>query len=250
MLYYYDLMGLIIWGSAAKEFIREMYKSYLLPLSAANIKDAEIHSIEMSISKSHSMENSTVSKTAMSSALKRSLDLFAARTLKSKKKSESEIIKADPSILPLGHFMSNVPKFYHPDKEWFESPEYVQRTQEYKENDIIIGYYEKSGTGLRIKFKIRNPIHKMQKHKDVRMLEKGSICSSNSKEYLLDIAKRLGIKIENKINVPNLCHELESVLQINELNERKKKSNIKWFYSFWEQRPDERKIETSGISSS
>lgn len=254
MLYYYDVMGLIVWAATSKDFIKELYKAYLLPVSDIKRSDDldEIHSLEMSLSRSQSHESLKISKSEFTQALKQSLLVMndRARTLKAKKKETKEIVKADPKVLPIGHFMSSVPRFYHPDKDWFESPEYVQRTQEFKENDIIVGYYEKSGTGLRVKFKIRTPIHKIQKHKDIRMIEKGSICTSNSKEYLIEIAKQLKIKVPDKINVPDLCQEIETQLQTNELQERKKKSNIKWFYAFWERRPDEKRLMTSMVSSS
>jgi hypothetical protein len=146
--------------------------------------------------------------------------------------------------------MGNIPKFYRPDKEWFESPEYIQQRQDFVENDKIIGYYEKSSTGLRIKFKIRNPIQHIEKHIDTRLIEKGSICQSNSKQELFEIAEKLGIKINGKINVPNLCSEIESQLLLNELNERKNKTNVKWFYSFWENRIDERGQNSSSPTSS
>ena len=257
MLYYYDLMGLVVWAATAKEFIRDQYKPYMLPVailkrSSGDLKN-EIHSIEMSLNRSaNPSESLRISKTEYTEALKRSILVLTdrAKTLKAKKKPIVDIVRADPKVLPIGHFMANAPRFFHPDKDWFESPEYVQRTQEYKENDIIIGYYEKSGTGLRVKFKIRSPIHKIQKHKDIRMIEKGSICTSNSKEYLLDIAKKLKIKLPEKINVPNLCHEIEAKLQLNELEERKAKTNIKWFFSFWEVQPTEKRLMTSMVSSS
>lgn len=253
MLYYYDLMGLIVWAATAKEFIREMYKPYILPLSALDQKgntalddSGEIHQLEMSLNRSRPNASVAVSKSDFTSALKKSLEILHARA---KKKEKAPIVRADAKVLVIGHFMSNVPRFYHPDKDWFESPEYVQRTQAFKENDIIVGYYEKSGTGLRVKFKIRTPIHKIEKHRDIRMIEKGSICTSNSKEYLIEVAKKLKIKVPDKINVHQLCQEIEERLQLNELDERRKKSDVKWFYPAWEAHEGKR-LEQSIQSSS
>lgn len=240
MLYYYDLVGLVIWAYAAKDFIAEMYKSYLMPYSVTQTD--EVSNLISSISKSKKEESMKLTKTEYFNTLKLSLQTLSDRKSSTKK---VRLVKADPRLLPVGHFMGHVPKFYHPEKEWFESPEYVQRSHEYKENDVAIGYYEKSSTGLRIKFKIRSPIQQIQKFKDIRMIEKGSICSSNSKQYLMDLAKKLKLKIPEKINVPNLCSEIESQLLVNELKERRSKSNVKWFYSFWENRPDERRVAAS-----
>lgn len=247
MLYYYDIMQLIAWGSEIKDFIREMYKDYLLPINNNNIiVDPEAASISSSLSKSHHDEFIKISKEEYFKTLNLSINVLASRSSsKSIDKKINDInvpkiVKADPTLLPVGHFMHSIPKFYRPDKGWFESPEYIQQRQDFKENDKIIGYYEKSSTGLRIKFKIRSPLQHIEKHQDTRLIEKGSICTSNSKQELYEIAEKLGIKLDDKINVPNLCNEIESKLLTNELIERKNKTNIKWFYSFWENRLDER----------
>lgn len=241
MLYYYDIMQLIAWGAEVKEFIRDMYKDYLLPVKAT-VVDFEVKSVQSSLSKSNQDEFIKSSKEEYYKTLKLSIETLQSRS-KSSKKSKSKgsvMVKADPTILPVGHFMQAVPRFYRPDKGWFESPEYIQQRQDYKENDLIIGYYEKSSTGLRIKFKIRTPIQFIEKHQDTRLVEKGSICASNSKQYLLEIAEKLKLKIPDKINVPNLCNDIEARLLLNEINERKNKTNVKWFYSFWETKPDDR----------
>lgn len=238
MLYYYDLAGFIVWAATAREFIREMYKAWMLPIQAQTVQPE----VSLSLSKP---ENIHISKSEFTAALKASVDILAKR---GKKKEIVPIVRADPKVLAIGHFMGTVPRFYHPDKDWFESPEYVQRTQEYKENEVLVGYYEKSGTGLRVKFKIRTPLHLIEKQRDVRKIEKGSICSSNSKEYLVEMAKKLKIKTHDKINVPSLCQEIEERLQLNELLERKKKSNVKWFYAAWESHEGKR-VEHSLSSS-
>lgn len=235
MLYYYDLIGLIVWVSTAKEFIREQYKLYSLPLNTA------IPEVVENISKEGNATSVEATRISYESALKQSVDML--------KKKNKAIIRADPKLLPIGHFITTIPRFYHPDKDWFDSPEYTQRTQEYKENEIIIGYYEKLSTGLRVKFKIRSPLHKIEKFSDTRMIERGSICSSNTKSYLLEIAEKLKIIIPDKINVPNLCHLIEEKLQLNELEERRNKTNIKWLYPAWEHM-EGRHVSSSLISSS
>lgn len=235
MLYFYDLMGLIVWMSTAKESVAKDYSNYIIELKGP----------ERNVLSKMSGEILKMSKEELNKSLQLSEDYIVGR------KKKKKIVKVNPNMLPIGHFMSTVPRFYHPDKDWYPIPDYTQRTQEYKENDIIIGYYEKSPTGLRIKFKIRTPVQYIQKYNDARMIEKGSICSSNSKTYLIEIATKLGIKFGNKINLSDLCSQIESNLIFRELNERRKKTNIKWFYSFWETRPDERKPGiTSSISSS
>lgn len=241
MLYFYDLMRLVIWGSTVKEIVYKMYQPYMLAESKA-VDHKEVDSI----SRSHTAESLRVSRTEFYRSLKLSAQILKTRNTAP---AADRIVRADPSLLPIGHFTGQVPRFYHPEKDWFENPEYVQRTQEYRENDIIVGYYEKSAAGLRIRFKIRTPIHMIKRHKDIRLVEKGSICSSYSKVQLTELATLLGIT-KLSINVPNLCAAIEQQLIINEMEERRKKSNIKWFYSFWETRPDERRHgSSSGMST-
>lgn len=226
MLYYYDVMNLIIFASNAKDFILQNYVGFL----SESASRSSIQSSEEKIKHSSAIYNS---------ALDRAKNIINA-------KRNKKPIKVNSDDLPVGHFMTGNPRFYHPDKGWFDSPEYVQLANEFKENDTIIGYYEK-GNSFKVKFKIRNPIHKIQKHKDIRMIEKGSICSSISKDSLIELANKLSLKVPPS-NIQTLCREIENELQRRELEERKKKSNIKWFYSFWESRPNEKKNITFSTS--
>jgi hypothetical protein len=140
------------------------------------------------------------------------------------------------NILPVGHFMKKIPRFYHPESGWYEVPDYVNTTIiRWKENPIIVGYDEKSRTGVHVRFKIRNPIQNVRQFKDTRKIEKGSVCSSKSKEYLFDIARKLKIDIPPKLNVGTLCDIIRARLIKNEIEERKKPdSNIKWFYHYFD----------------
>lgn len=227
ILYYYDLMGLIVWLSTAQEYMQQQYTDYMLPIGEIVYKKD--------------------TKESYSSAVRISLDLLATRTRELKPVKKQDVVKADPHFLPIGHYLSKVPRFYHPQKSWFDAPEYIQTTDEYKENDIIVGYHEKSDKSLNIKFKIRRPKHQSGNHTDSRMIERGSVCSSNNKEYLLDIAKRLGIKEAG--NIPKLCQAIEERLQLNEIEERKNKTKIRWFYSHWEEHEGKRQSSLSFSSS-
>jgi hypothetical protein len=263
MLYYYDIMGLIIWASGAKDFILKDYSNYLLPNSISKSNDKTIKIPGMSsLSRSLGQSvNQAVSTKDLAESLALTAKLINNRQKqgngkkptnnKYAKQKEVPIVKADPNQLPIGHFISSVPRFYLPEKEWYESTDYVQQLQEFKENDILIGYYEKSQNGLNVKFKIRPPLQKIQHHKDSRLVEKGSVCSSNNKADLIEIAKQLKIPIPPKVIVPHLCEEIEVKLQMNEIEERRKKTNIKWFYSFWEPNPQSaQKYQSSSASSS
>jgi hypothetical protein len=167
--------------------------------------------------------------------VEKSLSMFAGR-----KKKNKFITKVSADMLPIGHYISKFPRLYIPDKGWDENPTYLQNEQEYKENNLIVGFDERSSTGVHIRFKIRNPIHNIKKFKDSRQTEKGTVCKSKSKEYLKSVAKKLGAVLPDKVNVEDLCTVIRSKLIRLELKERIKKSNIKYFYFFYEQRPETR----------
>ena len=135
--------------------------------------------------------------------------------------------------------MRQTPRFYHPVDKWFDSPEYLDATEVLTENDIVVGYDERSSNGIHIRFKIRKPIQDIKQYKDTRMIEKGSVCSYKSKEYLRDLAKKLGIKYDNKkLNVSILCNDIRTKILYYELKERSAGTKIKWFYFIYEKRPE------------
>ena len=121
---------------------------------------------------------------------------------------------------------------------WFESPEYLNGHDDFIENTILIGYDERSKTGIHNKFKIRKPIQNIKQFKDTRLIEKGTVCTSKDKLYLKKIAHTLGIVIKGRINVSNLCNEIRTKLIYFELKERIAKTKIKYFYFIYENRPD------------
>ena len=145
------------------------------------------------------------------------------------------------NILPVGHFLKKIPKFYHPESGWYEIPDYISSAYiKWKENPIIVGYDERSKTGVHVRFKIRNPIQNVKQYKDTRKIEKGSVCTSKSKEYLFDIARQLKIDIPGRVNVGTLCDIIRARLIRNEIEARKSlDSNIKWFYHYFDKtRPE------------
>jgi len=153
-------------------------------------------------------------------------------------KKSKIIIPADPETLPVGHILDDVPKLFSPDKGWFNIAEYSERlgTTQYKENTHIIGYYEKSKTGMAVKFKLRKPIQNITMHRDTRLIEKGSVCTSSKKHELVSIMKKLGIKTPCQ-GIKDVCNLIRVKLIENEIRERRKGTNIKWFYHLIEKQP-------------
>lgn len=140
------------------------------------------------------------------------------------------------NILVVGYYkiISNytVPYLYY-KKEWILASKIYQTITE-KENNIIIGYIDIMPTKLGMNFKLRYPRNDKSKYSDARKIEKGAVCSTKSKDFLLDIASKLNINVEkNKIH--DLCSAIKIELIIREfkaMQEFKKTgaNKIRWFY--------------------
>lgn len=162
----------------------------------------------------------------------------------SKKYSKEDYIKhwetilADPkslksmeSEIPVGIFIKH--------SYLFLSDEFVQSEvapgKIWKDNDILIGFYEKSQTGLRLRFKIRPPQEEVE---DSRKRKSGAICTTRPKAEIIEYCKKLGVKLsksaENELSSAELCNTLRIRLTELEAEERQKNSNIKYFYMYWE----------------
>lgn len=254
MLNYYDLRRLVIWGHTLKPDMFKKYTKYIKQIrtkikdtyitSQEKLKDIEekekdmstsglINLLKSSINKSDLNWVSTGLKKQFENNLDKSLKLFDGKFKKNKTKV---LVNAD--LIPVGHFLNKIPKFYHPDTQWFESPEYLTDVSHFTENSILIGYDERSKTGVHIRFKIRTPIQNIKQYKDSRLIEKGSVCSSKNKIYLKEIAQKLGIKLEKKMNVNKLCNQIRTKLIYLELKERIAGTKVKWFYFIYEKRPE------------
>jgi hypothetical protein len=251
MLNYYDLRKLVIWGHTLKPYMFKKYEKYLMPISVKlksntkqKLEEVKIKEKDMSTSGLINLLKSSINKSDLhwvSSGLKKQFEDNLGNSLKLfdgnyKKKSPDKKIAAD--VVPVGHFLMYIPKFYHPVDDWFESPEYLDSMESFVENSTIIGYDERSKTGVHIRFKIRTPIQNIKQFKDSRLIEKGSVCSSKSKVYLKEIAGKLGIKLKGKINVNNLCNDIRTKLIYLELKERVGNTKKKWFYFIYERRPE------------
>jgi hypothetical protein len=261
MLYYYDLLSLVLWAYTCKPKVFKHYTKYAIPVHAKDIKLKTLHAYEKreSIMEKKELDpedNSDLATSGIINLLKVSLNrtsnvwvpqefreefdktvqaslkLFAGRRKKSK-----VINKVSAMYLPIGHFISKFPKLYQPTThEFIEDPQYKQLDENFKENDFIIGFDDRSATGVHIRFKLRQPIQNIKKHKDTRTIERGVVCKSKSKTDLRKISKQLDVILDEqeKYSVDDLCNLVRSKLIRLELKERIKKSKIKWFYWHWE----------------
>lgn len=252
MINYYDLRKLVIWGHTLKPNIYKKYDKFLRQVSVKikndnrkELKDIAIKEQDISSSGLINLLKSSINKSDVnwiSSGMKHKYEHNLNESLKlfdgNYKKQKTSNQKIDADLVPVGHFLNYIPRFYTPSDGWFESPEYLDPGQVFVENNTVIGYDERSKTGVHIRFKIRSPIQNIKQFKDSRLIEKGSVCSSKSKVYLKDISQKLGIKIKGKINVFKLCSDIRTQLIYLELKERIAKTNKKWFYFIYERRPE------------
>ena len=247
MLYFYDIYKLILWGHLiTDDALKSKYSKYI---SNVSLKLTELGgtltSTSTSIKKSDNGINiliDTINKNSKDWASTGMIHKFNQNIkeinhslfIKNTKSSEIQKVRAD--LLPVGHFLDKNPKIYDAELKIWSDYNFTSNPN-IQENNIIIGYDKRSNTGIFVKFKLREP--KTVK-KDVRTVETGSVCSTKSKAFLIDIAKKLGIDIgsnkdANNKSVDNLCEMIRSKLIYLELKEREKPNGIKYFYNIFEQ---------------
>jgi hypothetical protein len=255
MLYYYDMRKVIIWAHVLPDKLYEQYKDWATPYDepiadkkitkAATTKASAglLNLLKTSINHDNMEWVSTGMINDFNKKVKESLELYEGLAKKAKAKT-----KVPANYLPVGHLIGDVPRFYYPAErnspkdsgEWKNNPTYLERNKEYKENSIVIGYDDKTKTGITVKFKLRSPIQNIKQFKDTRQIEKGALCVTKSKTYLRDIAKKLDIPESEtaKDNVEELCAKIRTRLIYYELKARSSDSNIKYFYFLHEIKPE------------
>lgn len=253
MLYFYTSLELVIYANGIQDLeIYEKYKPYIITSTSVSKNTIKLKTLDKK-SVMALLESSLKNKSSVVGCIdapqfdeqkivnlsKESQDHYEQNTIKMGKKLG--IVPVDASILPVGHILAEVPRMYEPvssiEETWTNNPEYLGRLKfEYKENDIIIGYYEKSKTGIEVKFKLRKPIQFIKIHTDTRMIERGSVCTSIKKPELSQLCEKLGIK-DSCIGIKDVCNVVRVKLIENEIEERRKGTNIKWFYHLIEKQP-------------
>lgn len=216
MLEYYELFNIIAYVGNAKKQIAKKFENLV---TYAGIKqDNSANLIKEKIAAS--------SPTWISTGMVKKYNDRINYKVKGK-------VRAD--YLPIGHFFSEQPRFFI-NGAWITCPEYFN-SSEFKENDFLIGYEERSDSYMDIKFKIRSPIHHIKKHADQRLIERGSGCTTKNKKELIAICNKLNIKHTDRNSTHDLCDRIKMELMYREMKARSSGSNIKWFYMFFENAP-------------
>jgi hypothetical protein len=101
----------------------------------------------------------------------------------------------------------------------------------FKENPALIGYFEEVG-GSAFKFKVRRGSSNIKvEGKDSRLLERGIVCQTKHKSDIIELAKQIGLSDNLIAKSSNLCFEILIKLTTLEINNRDKKTNIKYLYA-------------------
>lgn len=239
MLFVYDVIGIIIWASQ-DEHLGGKYLKWITPPCGFSSTRA-CNNLEVSMEKASKGVSSCMwcpaniltlyySKMRLLTGI---LGVSATGKFTKVVKGTTRDGRVDSSLYPVGYSL-NKSYLYNPVSDgWME---YTPQKNRIPENDLIIGYDERVEDELVVRFKLRNPSHKIIKHTDVRKLEKGTACSSKSKDYLIEVADKLDLHSGDKANVQTLCVSIRSQLMYNEILERQKpiEKRKRWFYYVYE----------------
>lgn len=238
LLYFYNKFNIIVFANKLDKDLKEIYSKFIISTKLLNFTISDDND------DNYNYTNLINSLTAESESIEYnnnndSNDL----TFKFYNKAVNETnefllnkkLKIFDYLLPIGHIYETKFKFYHPSKYWFTKLDYNSLNLKYIDNKFIIGYLEKSNSGFDIIFKLREPNVDKKKIKDMRLLANGLNCVFKDKLDLINICKKLNIDLTNiKLRKTKLCNLIKYELIKKELKERKNKTNIKYFYFYWE----------------
>ena len=237
LLYFYNKFNIIIFANKLDKELAEIYEKYII--STKNVTftvsdDVDInYNYNMLISSLEDELNITpkIQFTYYKKAIAETDNYLKNRS------DNKKIIKIFDYLLPVGHIFTKELRFYNPKKFWFNKLKYSNSNLKFVDNPNIIGYLEKVNIGFDIVFKIKTD-NTTKKLSDKRQIQTGLNCLNIDKPELYEICKKLKIdkekisQIKNRKN--NICDLIKFELIRLELEERKKKSNIKYFYFYWE----------------
>lgn len=112
----------------------------------------------------------------------------------------------------------------------------------YKENNIVIGYFETTTDSM--KFKLRKPVQvlkdELSNTTDTRFVERGVVCDTKNKQDLLQILANLGVSRKHltDVRVKNICSHIRNRIIELEIKERGRGGRYKYMYSWWDEMPN------------
>jgi hypothetical protein len=241
VLYFYNKFNIIIFANKLDKDLEEIYGKYIIPTNLMNFtisSDLKDNYNYNTLVNSLTSESESINKNEEDNEFNPIYFNFYNKAVSETNNyllKKNKKLKIFDYLLPIGHIFDEKIKFYHPSKYWFNKLDYNKINFKYKENNIIIGYLEKTNIGFDIIFKLREPNIDNKKVKDLRSVASGLNCLNKDKSDLVKICKLLKINLDNiKIRKNILCNLIKYELIKKELEERKKLSNIKYFYFYWE----------------
>lgn len=132
----------------------------------------------------------------------------------------------------IGHYLLSSPKLYSISEDKWIEYSYIIKRISFKDNKEIIGFDIKQKDSILIDFKIKLGSSK----NSIGEGSKGIVCLFQSKSIIKEICSLLKIKIPSDENTKKdvLCSLIRSKLIELDKEERKKQSNLKYFYYFYE----------------
>jgi hypothetical protein len=236
LLYFYNKFNIIIFANKLDKDLSEIYNKYIISTKIMNYTvsndENENYNYNNLIS---SLENENENIKLEDNKLYFNFYNHALNESQHYLTKKNKKLKIFDYLLPIGHIFDKDFKFFHPSGNWFTKINFNKININYTDNDLIIGYLEKNTIGFDIIFKLRKSNAYTNKLKDMRQLESGLNCLFKDKSDLIDICKKLDIKLDKiKLRKNTLCDLIKLNLIKREIDERKKNSNIKYFYFYWE----------------
>lgn len=244
LLYFYNKFNIIIFANKLDKELMELYSKYII--STKNVT----FTVSDDIDTNYNYNNLVSSlEDELNTGPKISFTFYKKAVHESEKylKNRNKITKIFDYLLPIGHIFDKELKFYNPNKFWFSKLKYNKINLSFVDNTKIIGYLEKINMGFDIVFKVKTN-NNNKNVSDKRLIQSGLKCVNIDKPDLFDICKILKIDTStiNDRNTQNnrprrssnkkstICDMIKFELIRLELEERKKKSNIRYFYFYWE----------------
>ena len=231
LLYFYNKMNIIIFANNLDKELNELYGKYTistknLTFTVSDDVDYNYNNLVNSLENEYKMKDSnTLQFSYYKKAIAESNNFLSGK---------NERLKVFDYLLPVGHIFNKDLRFYNPKKFWFNKLKYNKINMKFKDNEYIIGYLEKTNIGFDIIFKLKMN-NSSKQLKDQRSIQTGLNCLNFDKPDLYSICKKLKIDISDIKNRKNtICDLIKFELIRLELEERKNKSNIRYFYFYWE----------------
>lgn len=237
LLFFYNKFNIIIFANHIDVDTEKEYKQFYTQKFIKKSKLKLVTSSDSHYKEYQNLENTISASEEHYEYIKKGLK----HSMYYKYKEKFYPIKKDVKdfLIPIGHYFNPKIKIFSKNK-WTETTKFNslgELGKRFRNNRYIIGFLEKDKSGFQISFKIRlDNENDSNVSIDQRKIITGSVCEHFEKKQLMDICKKLGIKLENKEDERkyNMCHSIKIKLIEMELEARKNESNVRYFKFYWE----------------